>query len=223
MSIIVEHEERRKQILKKALDVFMEEGFEDATYQKIADRCKITRTTLYLYFRNRQEIFNFSIKQFMGDMEQIVLEVKEDNSLSCQEKLKKIIFLILDQLEENRLLLSVILDFLLSKRGQSNYVKPSQKKTDTEGMTFADNRVRRRTIRLRHILSTMIIEGIKRGELKKIDVGATNDLFYSIIESAVFRLSILKRESVTDLKEAIKLAINGIKTETQVSRNQPNL
>ena len=65
MSIVIEHEKRRKQILRKALSVFMEEGFEDTTFQKIADRCKITRTTLYLYFRNRQEIFNFSIKQFM--------------------------------------------------------------------------------------------------------------------------------------------------------------
>jgi AcrR family transcriptional regulator len=47
MAIVVEHERRRKQILEKALDVFVDEGFEDATFQKIADRCAITRTTLY--------------------------------------------------------------------------------------------------------------------------------------------------------------------------------
>ena len=46
MSIVVEHDKRRKEILEKALAVFMDDGFEDATFQRIADRCHITRTTL---------------------------------------------------------------------------------------------------------------------------------------------------------------------------------
>jgi AcrR family transcriptional regulator len=199
MSIVVEHEKRRKQILRKALTVFMEEGYENATYQKIADRCKITRTTLYLYFRNRQEIFNFSIKQFMAEVEQDILGVKEDRSLSSPEKIKKTLFLILSRLEENRLLLSVVLDYLLSKGGKS-------KNTVT-----ANDRVRRRTIRLRHILSSMLIEGIKKGELIKIDVGAANDLLYGLLESAIFRLSVLDRKSTPELKEAMELAVNGFK------------
>ena len=199
MSIVVEHDKRRRQILKKALEVFMEEGFEDATFQKIADRCKITRTTLYLYFRNRQEIFNFSVKQFMSELEQDILEVKEDSSLSCPEKLKNILCLILSRLEENRLLLSVILNYLLSNSRIS---------------AQADSSVRRRTIRLRHILSAMLIEGIKKGQLKKIDVGVTNDLFFSTIEAAIFRLAVLKRETTTELKAAAELAINGLKSDS---------
>ena len=63
MGIVVDHEERKKVILKKALDVIIEEGFEDATFQKIADPCGITRTTLYIYFKNKREIFLWSIKQ----------------------------------------------------------------------------------------------------------------------------------------------------------------
>ena len=52
MAIIVEHEKRKHQILDRALDIFMEEGYENVTFQKIADRCGITRTTLYIYFNN---------------------------------------------------------------------------------------------------------------------------------------------------------------------------
>ena len=48
MAIIVEHDKRKREILDKALDVFIEEGYEDATFQKIADKCGITRTTLYI-------------------------------------------------------------------------------------------------------------------------------------------------------------------------------
>jgi AcrR family transcriptional regulator len=206
MSIVVEHDKRRKQILKKALDVFMEEGFEDATYQKIADRCKITRTTLYLYFRNREEIFNFSIKQFMSEVEFDILGVKENQSYSYPAKIKKMLFLILSRLEENRLLLSVILDYLLSKSGGFSKTKTGKDRISTQ----ADTSVRRRTIRLRRLLSAMLIEGIKNGELKKVDVAAANNLLYSLIEAAIFQLTVLKTESAAELKEAVEQAVNGL-------------
>ena len=210
MSIVVEHEKRRKQILKKALDVFMEEGYEDATYQKIADRCKITRTTLYLYFHNKQEIFSFSIKQFMAEVELDLLRAKEDTTLSIPSKIKKILFLILSQMEENRLLLSVILNYLLSKgvvgTGKvKNEDSPAGKRISRPQML-----VRRRTIRLRHILSTMLIEGIKNGQLKKIDVGSINDRLYSLLEAAFFQLTVLKQETTAELKKAVELLADGI-------------
>jgi len=216
MSIVIEHEKRRKQILQKALDVFIEEGFEDASCQKIADRCKITRTTLYLYFRNRQEIFNFSIKQFMAEMERNILEIREDPSLSCSLKLKKTLFLILKRLEENRRLLSVILNYLLIKdRAKGSKTPISMRPARSAGREGfpPDIRVRRRTIRLRHILSAMLIAGIKAGELKKINVGTANDLFFCLIESAIFHLTVLKRESTQDLREAAELAVKSISAE----------
>ena len=209
MSIVVEHDKRRRQILGKALDVFMEEGYEDATYQKIADRCKITRTTLYLYFRNKLEIFSFSIKQFMAEVEQDILGVKEDTAIATPVKIKKTMFLILSRMEENRLLLTVVLNYLLSKSGGSGNAKNKAAPTDKR-TSKAQLLVRRRTIRLRHILSAILIEGIKNGQLKKIDVGATNDLLYSLLEAAIFRLTVLKRESTAEFKKAVELLAGGL-------------
>ncbi|MCL1812856.1 MAG: TetR/AcrR family transcriptional regulator [Treponema sp.] len=210
MSIVVEHDKRRRQILRKALDVFMEEGYEDATYQKIADRCKITRTTLYLYFRNKQEIFNFSIKQFMAEVEQDILGVKEDTALSAPIKIKKTMFLILSRMEENQLLLSVVLHYLLSGNEGAEKAKTEGSLRDKR-MSKSQILVRRRTIRLRHILSAMLIEGNKSGQLKEIDVGATNDLFYSLLEAAIFRLTVLKRKSSAELKKVIELLVDGLR------------
>jgi AcrR family transcriptional regulator len=195
MAILVEHEKRRKQILQKAVDVFVEEGFENATYQKIADHCKITRTTLYLYFRNRREIFNYSIKQLLSEVEAELLRVRKDTELSHPDKIKGKVFFILDTLEENRKLLSVVLDYLL-------YLSKSAPSPD-----MIDKRVRRRTIRLRHILATMVIDGIRAGEIKQVDVRVADDLFYGLIETAIFHLAVLKRNSVTDIKNTVKLTL----------------
>ncbi|MDR2470750.1 MAG: TetR/AcrR family transcriptional regulator [Treponema sp.] len=204
MAIVVEHDKRRADILQKALDVFVEEGFENATFQKIADRCGITRTTLYLYFRNRREIFNYSIKQLLSGVETDILGVREDRSLSCPEKLAKTLALILGRLEENRRLLRVILDYLLSLS------RTGADRAGDRGESPADTRVRRRTIRLRHILATMVIEGIKAGELKKTAVGAADDLLYGLIEAAIFRLAVLKRRSAAELAEAAALAVRSL-------------
>jgi AcrR family transcriptional regulator len=196
MSIVVEHDKRRREILERALDVFMDEGFEDATFQKIADRCGITRTTLYIYFKNKREIFNWSIKQLMAEVERDLITVKSDAGLDSIGKLNRVLGTIIDRLQENRRLLSVVLNYLLhlSKSG-----------------TDPDYRVRRRTVRLRHILATIVIDGIRAGELIPVNVRVADDLLYGLIESSIFRLVILRRASVAELKGAAELAVLRLK------------
>jgi AcrR family transcriptional regulator len=193
---VVEHEKRRQEFLKKALDVFIDEGFENTTFQKIADRSGITRTTLYIYFKNKKEIFNYSIKDLLQTAEQDLLRVKRDQTLGSIEKLTNVITLIFERLEENRPLLSVILNYLL-------YLS----KSDSD----PDYRVRRRTIRMRRILASILIEGIRTGEIKPIDVHAIEDLLYGLIETAIFRLTVLKRPNVGELKKTVEQALNQIR------------
>jgi AcrR family transcriptional regulator len=198
MSILVEHDKRRQEILKKALEVFVDEGFENATFRKIADRCGITRTTLYIYFKNKKEIFNYSIKELLQRVEQDLLRVRKDSGLDSIEKLSKVIILIFERLEENAQLLSVVLNYLL-------YLSKSDSNTDT--------RVRRRTIRMRHILASMLIEGIRAGEIKNINVRVMDDLLYGLIETAIFRLTVLKRSDMGELKKAVEQELNQIRIQ----------
>jgi AcrR family transcriptional regulator len=194
MSIVVEHEKRRREILEKALDVFMEDGFEDVTLQKIADRCGITRTTLYIYYKNKREIFNFSIKQFLQILENNIAKTRNEKGLSHTETLIRVMTEIIERLEENRRLLSVIMNYLIY--ASRNDQEPGY-------------RVRRRTVRLRHILTAMLVEGIKAGEFSKsLNVKDANELLYGFLEAAAFRLVVLRHPSVEELKGAMKLAIN---------------
>ena len=196
MSIVVEHEKRRKEILEKALDVFMDEGFEDATFQKIADRCGITRTTLYIYFKNKKEIFKYSIKQLLKKVEDSIQQIRGDSTLNSVGKITNVLLSIMEQLTENRSLLMVTLEYLL-------YIS----RTDVN----PDEQVRRRTLRLRHILSNMVIEGIKKGELAPINVKIADDYLYSFIEAAIFHLVVLQHKSVEDLKKVVTQAVLQLK------------
>ena len=198
MAVAVEHDQRRKKILEKALTVFMDDGFENATFQKIADRCGITRTILYLYFKNKREIFNYSIKQLLLTVEEKIISISTDKSLTSIEKITNVLLSIFKHFEQNRQLLSVVLDYLLHI---------SKSDIDPEA------RVRRRTVKLRHILSSMLIAGIKSGELKKVHVKTAADYLYSFIESAIFQLVILKRKNLAELNDTVVFAVKQFNAE----------
>ena len=153
MAIVVEHEKRKREILDRALDVFVEEGYEDATFQKIADKCGITRTTLYIYFKNKREIFLWSIKQLTEGLEKSLLETMKDDSLSSVEILRIVNTKIVQKCVENRRLFSVVLTYLLQL--QKTGKDPGE-------------RVRRRTIRLRHLLSKIVLDGIEKANSKML-------------------------------------------------------
>ena len=194
MSIIVEHEKRRREILEKALDVFVDDGYEGTTFQKIAGRCGITRTTLYIYFKNKKDIFNYSIKLLLAKVEEDIQIILSDTSLDSINKITKVLTNIFELLEENRRLLMVILGYLLHI---------SKNNGDPEQL------VRRRTLKLRRFLSSMIIEGVKSKELiATTNIKAAADLLYSLFEAAIFRLVILQRKTVGDLRKTAVFAIS---------------
>ena len=195
MAIVVEHDKRKHEILQKSLDVFVEQGYEDATFQKIADHCGITRTTLYIYFKNKHEIFLGSIKELLSELETNLRDIiKKD--MDSIESLKQILFTIVDACENNKKLFSVLLNYLLQLKKAG---------VDT------NERVRRRVIKMRHLLSTVLIKGIQKGEIKSVNVKDINKLLYGMIEASIFRIAVLNQESVMEVKLALGNAIDLLK------------
>ena len=195
MAIVVEHDKRKHEILQKSLDVFVEQGYEDATFQKIADHCGITRTTLYIYFKNKHEIFLGSIKELLSELETNLRDIiKKD--MDSIESLKQILFTIVDACENNKKLFSVLLNYLLQLKKAG---------VDT------NERVLRRVIKMRHLLSTVLIKGIQKGEIKSVNVKDINELLYGMIEASIFRIAVLNQESVMEVKLALGNAIDLLK------------
>lgn len=195
MAIVVEHDKRKHEILEKSLELFTREGYDDVTFQKIADACGITRTTLYIYFKNKREIFTWSIKQMTGELESRLMEILGDKNLSAEECLRQLMYWVIDTCNENRPLFNVLLIYLinLQKTGVS-----------------AEERVNRRVIRIKHLLSMIIIEGQKRGEFKKMPVKTVNNMLYSLVESAIFEIAVLNKKDVSEVKDSIDLVVQGL-------------
>ena len=194
MAIVVEHDKRKHDILQQSLDVFIEEGYEDATFQKIADRCGITRTTLYIYFKNKHEIFLGSIKELLSALEVSLSAILADQSLTTEETLRQILNKIIDYCEESQKLFIVLLSYFMQLK--------------KSGIDI-EEKIRRRVVRLRHLLSTIMIRGIQNKEFKNMNVKDMNELLYGLIESAIFRLTVLNQKDISDIRKTLDLAVDG--------------
>ena len=198
MAVQVEHEKRKHEILTKALELFIEEGYEDVTFQKIADRCGITRTTLYIYFKNKREIFLWSIKQFTQALEQEILTILKNPQYTSIECLECIFDMIITRAEENYQFFKVLLTYLIQLQKSGSNV---------------NERVARRTIRIQHILSTIVIRGQKNGEIKKLPVKNINDQLYMLLECGIFRLAVLGKQKLDGIREMIAFSISQFREE----------
>ena len=194
MAIIVEHDKRKHEILQKSLDVFIDEGYEDATFQKIADRCGITRTTLYIYFKNKHEIFHGSIKELLAELEKSLTKIIQEKS-SSEQTLRQVLLSIVDQCEKNPKLFSVLLNYLMQLKKSG---------VDT------NKKVRSRIIRIRHLLSTIIITGMKNNEFREVNIKATDEMLFSLLEATIFRIAVLNQTDMTDIRKAVDSAVSFI-------------
>lgn len=195
MAIIVEHDKRKSEILEKSLELFCNEGFEDVTFQKIANACGVTRTTLYIYFKNKQEIFVWSIRHLTEAIEAKLLEIIEDETIPPDECLKRVVCHIVYECETHHRLFKVLLPYLIS--------------IEKDGINPGD-RVRRRVIRIKHFLNMIIIKGQDDGVFKKMPIKVVNDLFYSMVETTMYRIAITNKIDVEEISDMVSLAVDGI-------------
>lgn len=61
-----EKNERRESVLRAAIEVYQREGYHGTTMEKIALEAELSRATLYLYFKTKDEIFVHAIVSFLG-------------------------------------------------------------------------------------------------------------------------------------------------------------
>lgn len=70
------NQEKRMEILKAAVDLFSERGFERTTVDEIAARANVGKGTIYLYFANKEQIFiaiiESGIQYIVNSMDEIL-------------------------------------------------------------------------------------------------------------------------------------------------------
>jgi AcrR family transcriptional regulator len=187
MTIPVDHQHRRNMILESAFSLFAEEGYSGVTYQKIADRCGLSRTSIYKYFQNKEQIFTYAVKLATGNLNTMVEKILDRKEWTSLEKIVRILHLTVRMLEDNRVFLTVILDYVLTQKQSGKDVK---------------RRVRHHTFGMKFLLSRLLREAITAGELATRNVDTAASHLYGILESYVLNLTVTE---ILDAKDCLEL------------------
>ena len=69
MPKIVDYEEKKQEIIEKAKEVFAKRGYYNTNLSDISKSCGMGRTTIYQYFKNKDEIFYHTVSKTLLDIQ----------------------------------------------------------------------------------------------------------------------------------------------------------
>ena len=187
MTTIIDHQQRRVQILTKAFALFAEEGYAGVTYQKVADRCGISRTAIYRYFQNKEEIFLYAVQLATGNLTTLIENTLRTYEGTPLEKLVRVLRVTVRLLADNRIFLTVILDYILTQKQHGKDVR---------------RQVRRYTFGMKHLLIRLLREASAAGELRVRQIETIAHHLYGMLESFVLNLTVT---NILDEKDYLEL------------------
>jgi AcrR family transcriptional regulator len=100
-----EKERRRQQIIVAAKRVFSEKGFNKATMEDIAKEAELSPGTLYLYFKNKEELYASLSLRILQYLHIRVTHVNKDTSLTPDKKLSALMEAMYDVYEFDPLII----------------------------------------------------------------------------------------------------------------------
>jgi AcrR family transcriptional regulator len=109
-----EKELRKKQIQDAALAVFMNKDFNSVTIEDIANKAELSPATLYLYFKNKYELYASLHLMYLEDLHDHIEEVYENESLTVEEKIVRFKDAMYFAFRNNPTLLKIIFNIQLN-------------------------------------------------------------------------------------------------------------
>lgn len=195
MGIVIDHQARRRDIIAKSIQLFAEQGYDGVTYQKIADGCGIARTTLYKYFHSKRQIFNTAIWEVAGVLGARLAEILNPRD-PVVVRLDRLMHAVLQLLFEQRVILTVILDYVLAAQRSGQNLQRI---------------IATHTVGLRRILHRLVVEGVRTGELQNVNTRLTTELLYAELEAAILRLTVSQNADFDELSALFRQTLETLR------------
>ena len=178
----VDHEERRREIVAKALRLFSKVGYDNVSLIMIAASCGVSRTILYRYFCSKREVMDAAISSVIEKIEVRCSLLMRDRERAAV-RLERVCHAVAEEMYANREFLTAVFDFVVGmvrtgsdmNKGISDY---------TSGT--------------RNAIKRLIAIGKREGDFPDILIEErTTDALYAEFESCAMRI-VLGTERTAD-------------------------
>jgi AcrR family transcriptional regulator len=190
-----EKERRRQQIMVAAKRVFSEKGFSKATMEDIAQEAELSPGTLYLYFKNKEELYaSLSLRI----LQYLLLRIEHVNAVKGagpDDKLKQLMEAMYDVYEFDPLIIINMFHLQSSETLRNLSPQLLEEIKDLSGKSMG-------------AISQIFKEGVAKGVFINHHPVALADTFWSVFSGVILWLTSKKLidESKDFLKETLSVA-----------------
>ena len=177
MPKIIDHKKRKQEILKRAFVIFAQKGYQDTNLSYIADRCGISRPTLYQYFKDKEEIFYYAVKEMTSSMYSQYKNLFDQDDMSQLEKLKFICTDIIRISYKQKDFYYCLADFLFQMKRQ--------------GMDYS-REIQKRTVGLTFLFSRIIRKGVQSGEFRPLEPKDIASQLFNMLQAFAFQIALIE-------------------------------
>jgi TetR/AcrR family transcriptional regulator len=189
MPKIVDKEERMKTILMKAMEVFSEVGYKDSNLTLIAEKCSLSRPTVYQYFKDKKEIYYYAVKLVSSEMFALYSKMAFDDEGGDEiERLDRIISDVFEKAGNNSQALSNLVEFILAEKRSG---------VDVYSAIMA------RTAKLRILIKRLLLQGVHRGTIRECDVDRLGEEVYSLIQAECFQVGFFNSYTPLEARQTL--------------------
>lgn len=200
-----EKKNRKNAILKAARRLFFENGFRPVTVESIAKKAELSKGSIYLYFKSKEEIYTNIL---LSDIDKFQENFKDllHNSASASEAITKFAIIYVDLFLNDRELFRILMTFMLH----------------TNVMNLPDdlnNHIIKSTNRNINTIEEIFSYGIERGEFPhtmnlRLSRNALWGLLNGIISLHLFTGTESKRAEVihSTIKAGLEIYIRGLRS-----------
>lgn len=193
---IVNYEKKQQEIMREAVKVFIRKGYYETNLSDIAAECGMGRTTLYEYFKNKDEIFDYAIKYVTQMLRDDYKAILKQPDVSFLDKIKMVIAKSVLENENKRNMMIMVVDLWMRLR--------------RENSDIAD-RITERTSELRQVFKYLIEEGVKANEIKCTNPQCMAFTLYTLVETFILQLSLARNITLEEHLQSINALLDGLK------------
>lgn len=195
MPKIVNYEKRKEEILDKAMKVFISRGYYNTKLSDISSRCGMGRTTLYQYFKNKDEIFYYAINRTIDQLMNRIQIIVQNENLSFIDKIKKIISELAIEYQNNSMIVVLIEIWFIMKRENDERMK----------------KIYQYMMQIKQRIRDLLNEAIEAKEIKPLDTDTMSDTLFSIIQSFLLQSSSNKEVNIQKQLNSLDILIEGLR------------
>lgn len=141
---------RRHEIFHQVANIFLKKGFQETSMQEIAEAAGLGKSTLYDYFRTKDEILLYFFEDQLNDLTEAAQRIALQN-IPADERLRQVMGVHLESLLANRSL------FMKLSQDALRLKPESQKQIQKKRHAYQD------------LVRGLIEEGVREGAYREVD------------------------------------------------------